>query len=537
MTITGSIEQAPYDSYLYSDCLNGDVIFRSINSNSFIFGFNSNVPSGFSIKQTSGTFVNGNSNTQANMTLYRARSNNTALQTNDVIGSLNFGCRFGASTSCNVTSISSLYTGTGTTKSGALLFNTECNAGMTERMRLTDAGNFGIGTPSPSGILHARTAKRTQRQLSFYNNTNTNQWYDYSTLYSKYSSNQWYFETSNNTICTIAFSGSSNTQSRVTNLQYSSNGTWVAVPADGTILPFYTPATMGGGITIFELEDSAPVTITDKTNIIKTFTATSSGLVGIGKSNPAYNLDVVGDINLTGTLRQNGTSFGGGVGWAANGANIYSSSNIGIGKSNPAYKLDVAGPISSSSSDVYNRSLIMINNASYNHVILGSNLANNACGVFSYTNGNLGMSIYGQSIYSLCVSSNGYVGIGTSTPSYPLHVSGAIFATGDITGLSDIRAKSDLQPIENAIEKINKLSGYTYLLKDPITNRLSDTRHAGLIAQEVQKVLPEVVNENSEGQLSLAYGNMMSLVIEALKELSEENKSLKATVLELCREK
>jgi len=456
MTITGSIEQAPYDSYLYSDCLNGDVIFRSINSNSFIFGFNSNVPSGFSIKQTSGTFVNGNSNTQANMTLYRARSNNAALQTNDVIGSLNFGCRYGASTSSNVTSISSIYTGTGTTKSGALLFNTECNAGMTERMRLTDAGNFGIGTPSPSGILHARTARRTQRQLSFYNNTNTNQWYDYSTLYSKYSSNQWYFETSNNTICTIAFSGSSNSQSRITNLQYSSNGTWVAVPADGTILPFYTPATVGGGITVFELEDSAPVTITDKTNMIKTFTATSSGLVGIGKSNPAYNLDVVGDINLTGTLRQNGTSFVGGVGWAASTSNIYSNSNIGIG---------------------------------------------------------------------------------TSNPSYPLHVSGAIFATGDITGLSDIRAKSDLQPIENALEKINKLSGYTYLLKDPITNKLSESRHAGLIAQEVQNVLPEVVNENSEGQLSLAYGNMMGLVIEALKELSEENKCLKATVLELSNKK
>lgn len=75
----------------------------------------------------------------------------------------------------------------------------------------------------------------------------------------------------------------------------------------------------------------------------------SNGRVGIGKSNPAYTLDVAGSINFVGSLTSNGVPFvsgGGGGGWSNNSSNIFvMGSNVAIGKSNAAYALDVAGDV------------------------------------------------------------------------------------------------------------------------------------------------------------------------------------------------
>ena len=75
--------------------------------------------------------------------------------------------------------------------------------------------------------------------------------------------------------------------------------------------------------------------------------SSSGSYLGVGKT-PAYNLDVNGNVNFTGALTQNGVAFtsGGGSQWTSSGANVYvgSGSNVGIGK-NPAYALDVVGNV------------------------------------------------------------------------------------------------------------------------------------------------------------------------------------------------
>jgi len=86
-------------------------------------------------------------------------------------------------------------------------------------------------------------------------------------------------------------------------------------------------------------------------------------------------------------------------------------------------------------------------------------------------------------------------------------------AAGDITAFSDRRLKTEIKPIESALEKVKKLSGYTYI-KD-------GRRSTGVVAQEVLEVLPEVVHGGEETMYSVAYGNMVGLLIEAIKELSE----------------
>lgn len=98
---------------------------------------------------------------------------------------------------------------------------------------------------------------------------------------------------------------------------------------------------------------------------------------------------------------------------------------------------------------------------------------------------------------------------------------------------SDRRAKSDIKVIENALEKVETLSGNTYELHNTSGGT---TRSAGLIAQEVQEVLPEAVTQDIEadgGLLRLNYNSVIALLVESVKELSAEVKGLKAEIEEL----
>ena len=132
-----------------------------------------------------------------------------------------------------------------------------------------------------------------------------------------------------------------------------------------------------------------------------------------------------------------------------------------------------------------------------------------------------------QQFYDLWSASNnnvyynkGYVGIGTVLPSYPLHVAGNIYTANSIISFSDIINKTNIETIPNALDTVKKLRGVTY-------NRIdSGEQQIGLIAQEVLKIVPEVVSKTKDG-LAVAYGNIVGLLIESIKELSEEVKVLR----------
>ncbi len=120
--------------------------------------------------------------------------------------------------------------------------------------------------------------------------------------------------------------------------------------------------------------------------------------------------------------------------------------------------------------------------------------------------------------------SGGNVSIGTANAlGYKLYVSGTTFSTGGYQQTSDRRMKYNLEPIENALDKIERLTGYTYNFAGAPTNE----RYTGLVAQDVECVLPEVVKTNSDDVKSIAYGDMMGLIVEALKALRTEIRALK----------
>ena len=107
---------------------------------------------------------------------------------------------------------------------------------------------------------------------------------------------------------------------------------------------------------------------------------------------------------------------------------------------------------------------------------------------------------------------------------YTLDPYGTFTAAGDITAYSDRRIKKDLKKIEGALDKVSKINGYTFTRTDDV---LKDKRQAGVIAQEIIEVLPEVVSVNSEtGHYTVAYGNITALLIEALKEERQKREEL-----------
>ena len=96
----------------------------------------------------------------------------------------------------------------------------------------------------------------------------------------------------------------------------------------------------------------------------------------------------------------------------------------------------------------------------------------------------------------------------------------ALTAVGDVTAFSDARLKTDIAPITEALAKVRALNGVTFARRADLVSATAPRRHAGLIAQEVEAVLPEVVQIDDAGMRSLAYGNLVALLVEAIKEIA-----------------
>ncbi len=124
------------------------------------------------------------------------------------------------------------------------------------------------------------------------------------------------------------------------------------------------------------------------------------------------------------------------------------------------------------------------------------------------------------------------VGIGKTDPSVALDVVGDINFTGTLTDVSDRRQKDNLTPLENSLEGVLALQGYSFTMKGDGSSAVE----YGLIAQEVETAFPELVITKSDGLKTLNYLGMIAPLVEATKAQQDDLDLLRDEVMDIKKE-
>lgn len=356
-----------------------------------------------------------------------------------------------------------------------------------ERVRINNNGNVGIGTTSPSSKLHIQLPLNTtdsgtglvNRGLFLQADTpvDDNIWYYYGGVM-----------------------GSGLSVNNVQSATLSQVGMMFGARGNqGSMINFLTTEIWSQGAKI-------------------RMTVDRFGSVGIGTTTPLYRLDVNGTIHANGSAiaiqgGQNGGT-GRGLYWWNTGDNNWASYFSQSGAN-----LSISGGTATAGAGF---SSWAIRNRVSNDSTAGFIWENSAESLLASIRGSDGLTYFA-----------GNVGIGTNSPNSKLHVMGDIYASGDVMAYSDEKLKTNIRTIENALDKINQVRGVYY------THIETNKPGVGVIAQEIEKILPEVISNNGEYK-GVAYGNLVGLLIEAIKELSDkeaqrnlELKSMSQLLIEL----
>jgi hypothetical protein len=254
----------------------------------------------------------------------------------------------------------------------------------------------------------------------------------------------------------------------------------------------------------------------------------------------SFSSILVGEVRgITGT---GGTQSGSGqLAFYTNNAGTYaermritSAGNVGIGTTSPSSLLHIVSSVTTTTTIGLKDARIILQNNTFTgdaggEVVLGAIADTNigryaSIGTSMQSNGSGGASgdvyIATKSVFTdttliprIYIQRAGNVLIGTTTDNgYKLYVSGTIYATGNITANSDLTLKKNLTIIDNAVDKLMQLNGYAYQWKE------DDSHQYGVIAQEVEKILPYAVSTGTDGIKGVSYNQIIPVLIEAVKE-------------------
>lgn len=384
--------------------------------------------------------------------------------------------------------------------SGSILFST--NDGGTEHARISTSGYLGIGTTSPQNLIHlvGNTAAVSATQLIIEGKKG-----GYGAGIS------FYGEVSDAT-----------TKKEMAKITADSEDTFTN-----------TAATQDAGLHFFTMNDGtlAERVQIDKTGNVSVKTgglSVTNGSISINSANPILTF-IESDTGQTRYIHQDG-----GVMYftktSGNAMSLDNSGNAVISGNATASSMYASNWFRSSGAtgwynETYAGGLYMTENTwvrVYNNKhLLVENASVSASPAIQATTGNVsayaivgrpGNASYGGVLgYS---QNSSYYGILGHANQYALYGSGDIYVSGNITAYSDQRAKQNIRTFDNALATVEQLRGVKFQWKRDYVEDV------GMIAQEVQKIIPEVVKETPEGSLGINYGVLVGVLIEAVKELS-----------------
>ncbi|OFX82268.1 MAG: hypothetical protein A2W99_09430 [Bacteroidetes bacterium GWF2_33_16] len=228
-----------------------------------------------------------------------------------------------------------------------------------------------------------------------------------------------------------------------------------------------------------------------------TYLATTSGNVGIGATSTTYKLDV------TGTARSTAGAYFATL-----------SGNVGIGTTSTSYKLDVAGT------------------ANFNKNLTGVALRTNGTETLWF-DGTYFSWGYGGT-YNYFARAITIADATNRSSTYKLYVAGNAYATGSWSS-SDLRYKKNVSPLNNILSDLLKISAVRYEWNQNEFKNMNfdDKTHIGVIAQDVEKIFPELVITDDNGYKAVAYDKLSAILLEGTKEQQIQIEQLKKENTEL----
>ena len=365
-------------------------------------------------------------------------------------------------------------TNTDATRTSKMVFRTTDSASTTDKVTILGNGNVGIGETSPGAKIDIKGV----------------------------SGNPATSGTTQNGILRIQNASNNNTLD-IGQITSSPNGTWLQAADKTDLNPVYTYPLLlnplGGNVGIGTVSPNYQLDIENSSHAVLRIHAGTNSSASLRLKNDAQDWDVNTQTNDTFAI-YNQTS-------ATQPFSILPNGNVGIGDTVVPNKLSVK--------DTTGNLICRFTPSSNHFSLIQTNT--DATVIFSANHGNTG-------------SENRFIWQTTGGTAKMKLDSGTLTVSADVIAFgspSDKRLKENIKPIESALDKVSKLQGVTFDWIQKEDKILDIKQDIGFIAQDVQKVIPELVRENDNGMLSMRHQGIAPILIEAIKELKQEIEELK----------
>jgi hypothetical protein len=371
------------------------------------------------------------------------------------------------------------------------------NNGATEAMRIIHNGNVGIGTTAPAYRLDVPWLSGDTAATANFGSGNSSNNLD-AVDATSYSRNGVYGVSTSGT----GVSGQSSSGYGVMGRSgTNASGYFTTLILSSTAPTLVTQAGWTQTGDLFQAQNSSGTAL---------FKIQVSGNVGIGTTSPGYALDVYSSGNPLDAV-----------------ATQTSAGNIGV--------IQALAPNMTAGGTAF--ITVGTTSSANNWASLGFTYAGN-----SSASNRLDVEFYGTSPL-MSILAGGNVGIGTSSPSYTLHVNGSVAGTSAYNNLSDARLKTDISDITNGLGSVQKLKPIHFHWQKPEKRTVGkgmnlpvNEPQIGFLAQDVEKVIPEAVVKDANGLYSMEETKLIPVLVQAVKELETKNENMSGQISVLTSE-